>query len=142
MDYLKLPLDFSSVLSGKSLARCSVEESIAQNIMLLITSHNEEIIGKECFGSKIWNLEFNQLVKISEWEEQVRESLVQSITAHEKRLKDVDVEVVLSEIDDDFSQNRNSHIRRKAQISVHGKTRANDIPFRFRTLLYISPLSQ
>ncbi len=142
MDYLKLPLDFSSILNGKPLARCSVEESIAQNIMLLITSHNEEIIGKESFGSKIWDLEFNQLVKISEWEEQVRESLVQSITAHEKRLKDIEVEVLLSEIDDDFHHNRNSHIRRKAQISVHGKIRSNDIPFRFRTLLYISPLSQ
>ncbi len=76
MSYLKLSLDFSSVLSNRPLSRCSMEESIAQNIMLLITSHNGEIIGKEKFASKIWELEFSQLVKISEWEEQVKESLV------------------------------------------------------------------
>ena len=37
MDYLKIPLDLSVALKG-TLARCSPEESIAQNIMLLIVS--------------------------------------------------------------------------------------------------------
>ena len=83
MDYLKIPLDLSVALKG-TLARCSPEESIAQNIMLLIVSHPGEIFGKYEYGSIIWELEFNQLVKVRDWEETVRNSLVQSITAYER----------------------------------------------------------
>lgn len=50
MDYLKIPLDLSVALKG-TLARCSPEESIAQNIMLLIVSHPGEIFGKYEYGS-------------------------------------------------------------------------------------------
>lgn len=70
------------------------EESIAQNIMLLIVSHPGEIFGKYEYGSIIWELEFNQLVKVRDWEETVRNSLVQSIKAYERRLKDVRVDVI------------------------------------------------
>lgn len=56
MDYLKIPLDWPAALKG-TLARCTPEESIAQNIMLLIVSHPGEIFKKKnmgrLFGS--WN---------------------------------------------------------------------------------------
>ena len=38
-----------------------------------------EVIGREDFGSMIWDLEFNQLVKISDWEEGVKNSLIKTI---------------------------------------------------------------
>ena len=68
MTYLKMPLQLQSAVA-KKLQRCSYQESIAQHIMLLILSHHGEVIGREDFGSMIWDLEFNQLVKISDWEE-------------------------------------------------------------------------
>lgn len=140
MDYLKIPLDLSVALKG-TLARCSPEESIAQNIMLLIVSHPGEIFGKYEYGSIIWELEFNQLVKVRDWEETVRNSLVQSITAYERRLKDVRVDVHLSEIEEDLLE-KNPNIRRQASITVHAQIESTDIPFVFNTLVYISPLSQ
>ncbi len=141
MEYLKLPLDFSNFINKKQVKRCSKEESIAQNIMMIITSKYGEVVGKDDFGSDIWELEFSQLVKINEWEKQVRDSLIYSIDKYEKRLKNIVVRVILSEVDDDFSNKKNIHIRRKAQIVVKGIMRDNDIPFNFSTLLYISPLS-
>lgn len=74
MTYLKMPLQLQSAVA-KKLQRCSYQESIAQHIMLLILSHHGEVIGREDFGSMIWDLEFNQLVKISDWEEGVKNSL-------------------------------------------------------------------
>lgn len=65
MTYLKMPLQLQSAVA-KKLQRCSYQESIAQHIMLLILSHHGEVIGREDFGSMIWDLEFNQLVKISD----------------------------------------------------------------------------
>lgn len=62
MSYLKIPIDLKAAVSGK-LERCSYEESIAQQIMLLIVSRYGEVTGKESYGSVIWELEFSQLVK-------------------------------------------------------------------------------
>lgn len=141
MDYLKIPLDLSSSLD-KNIKRCSEEESIAQHIMMLIVSHYGEVVGKDDYGSIIWELEFNQLIKISEWEEHVKDSIAQTINNYEKRIKNVAVKVVLSEIDDDFDKKYNTHIRRKALISVAAKTVFDEKQFNFSMIVYISPLSQ
>lgn len=53
MSYLKIPIDLKAAVSGK-LERCSYEESIAQQIMLLIVSRYGEVTGKESYGSVIW----------------------------------------------------------------------------------------
>lgn len=140
MDYLRIPLQLQSAVD-KKLQKCSYHESIAQHIMLLILSHNGEVIGREDYGSMIWDLEFNQLVKISDWEEGVRGSLIRTIGKHEKRLRDVDVNVALMEIEEE-NIHKISHIRRKAQITVTGILDKTNENFNFTTSLYISPLSQ
>lgn len=140
MDYIRIPFQLQSGAKSK-LPRCSYEESIAQQILLLIVSHNGEVIGRDDFGSIIWELEFNQLVKISDWEDGVRNSLLQSISKYVNRLRNIDVEVKLSEIEEENSRNA-SHVRRKAQINVDGIIDKTAQPFHFSTLVYISPLSQ
>lgn len=140
MDYLKNPLDVSDMLRGRQ-KRFPLEASIAQQIMLLIVSHPGEVVGKEHFGSIIWELEFNQLVKVRDWEEKVRESLINTINLYEKRLKDVDVQVDLSEIEDEITY-KSPSIRRQASISVHAIIKDTDEPFFFNTTVYISPLSR
>ncbi len=140
---LKFPVDFSNLVNGKGVEFCSEEKSIAQNIMLIITSRYGEVSGRDDYGSAIWELEFNQLVRISTWEEEVQESLLEAISNNEKRLRDIKVKVILSEIDDTFFlSNKNTHIRRKSSITVTGIIVENDKHFNFNTLLYISPLAQ
>ncbi|MCL5244946.1 GPW/gp25 family protein [Cellulophaga sp. 20_2_10] len=142
MNYLKLPIDFSEILTNKSADRCSKVESIAQHIMMMITSRYGEVVGRDDFGSQIWELEFSQLVRIKDWEERVENSLTEAIKKYEFRLKDIKVSVVLSEVDDNLTSPENTQIRRKSQISVKAKLLENDMDFNFNTLIYISPLSQ
>jgi phage baseplate assembly protein W len=142
MKYLKLPIDFSGMLHGGTQDRCLIEESIAQYIMMQITSRYGEVAGRSDFGSDIWELEFNQLVKIYEWEERVRVSLLESIVKYETRLTDVKVGVSLSEIDTDIDSEKYSQVRRKAVINVSGNIIQTGIAFNFNTSLYVSPLSQ
>ena len=78
MTYLKMPLQLQSAVA-KKLQRCSYQESIAQHIMLLILSHHGEVIGREDFGSMIWDLEFNQLVKIQRLGGRSKNSLIKAI---------------------------------------------------------------
>lgn len=138
--FLKLPLDLTAGL-GRRLMRCPEEESIAQQIMLLIVSRRGEVIGKESYGSMIWDLEFHQTIKFKDWEEKVRESLMQAISEYEKRLKDVLVQVQLSEVDNDLTR-KQPHLRRQATIHVSAVINATDQPFQFETTIYVSPLSQ
>jgi bacteriophage gp25 protein len=73
--------------------------------MLIIVSHPGEVLGREDFGSVIWELEFHQLIKIKDWEENVRSSLLESILRSEPRLRDVSLEVRLAEIDEGNADN-------------------------------------
>ncbi|MCT4671806.1 MAG: GPW/gp25 family protein [Prolixibacteraceae bacterium] len=142
MTFLKLPIDFDHFLKGGALGRCSYEESIAQHLMLLITSRYGEVVGKGDYGSAIWELEFNQLVKINEWEEVVRNSLIEVIDKYEKRIEMVNVQVILSEINDDMHHRKDSYIRRKASINISAELVGMNLPFHFNTIVYISPLAQ
>ncbi|MFL1895009.1 GPW/gp25 family protein [Aquimarina sp. 2-A2] len=142
MKYLKLPVDFSTMIQGKPQQRCAIEESIAQYIMMQITSRYGEVAGRNDFGSDIWELEFNQLIKIYEWEERVRLSLQESIIKYEHRLSDTKVHVSLSEVDTDVDSKKYSEVRRKAIITVTGTITQTGVAFNFNTTLYVSPLSQ
>lgn len=141
MEYLKTSIDFSELLQGRQLARCSTEESIAQHIMMIVTSHYGEVVSREDYGSAIWELEFHQLVRADVWEDEVSASLLATINKYEPRLKQVEVKVTLSEIED-YSHHSKVHIRRKADITVKGQLVTNQLPFYFTTAIYISPLSQ
>jgi phage baseplate assembly protein W len=130
------------MLQAKKASSCSLEESIAQSIMMQVTSRYGEVAGRPDFGSDIWELEFNQLVKIYEWEEKVKQSLVKTIELYEKRLYDVDVVVKLSEFERESTTRIMRDIRRKAEIFVNGTIIHQDVLFHFNTTIYISPLSQ
>ncbi|RQD99925.1 GPW/gp25 family protein [Prevotella intermedia] len=140
MNYLKLPLDLSRTLNGQ-MQRCSYEESIAQHIMMLIISRYGEVEGKEDYGSVIWDLEFNQVLKNADWEEKVRQSLEATITKYESRLKDIHVRVELTEVEEDV-RNKFPNARQRVRVWVNGVMVRNDQQFNFNTHLYISPISQ
>ncbi len=122
---------------------CSFEESVAQYLMMMITSRYGEVVSRADFGSAIWELEFNQLVKVHEWEETVQKSLVDTITKYENRLTDLKVDVSLDEIDSNLDNiDGRSEVRKQAYISVEGKLKHSGTRFTFNTQLLVSPLSQ
>nr|WP_257876109.1 GPW/gp25 family protein [Prevotella intermedia] len=123
------------------MQRCSYEESIAQHIMMLIVSRYGEVEGKEDYGSVIWDLEFNQVLKNADWEEKVRQSLEATITKYESRLKDIHVRVELTEVEEDV-RNKFPNARQRVRVWVNGVMVRNDQQFNFSTHLYISPISQ
>ncbi|MBL4746743.1 MAG: GPW/gp25 family protein [Flavobacteriaceae bacterium] len=142
MNYLKFPLDFSEMLKTDRIKRCSLEESVAQHLMMQITCRYGEVAGRKDFGSDIWELEFAQLVKLHEWEEVVQKSLMHTVTKYEHRLYDVKVNVVLSEVDVDVYSKTYSEIKRKAVIRIAGRLFQTGEIFNFNTSVYVSPLSQ
>ncbi|KQO22456.1 hypothetical protein ASF10_08750 [Flavobacterium sp. Leaf82] len=139
MKYLKYPVNFKSLLRGSQENFCKIDESIAYNIMMIITTSFGEIPETPSYGTIIWDLEFNQHIKKRDWEDLVRKSLYDSISAFEKRLILSEVSISLDEIND---KELGSSIRRKANIVVKGSIIESLIPFNFHTKLNISPISQ
>lgn len=139
MKYLKYPVNFKSLLNGSQENFCKIDESIAYNIMMIITTSFGEIPETPSYGTIIWDLEFNQHIKKRDWEDLVRKSLYDSISAFEKRLNLTEVSISLDEIND---KELSSSIRRKANIVVKGSIIESLIPFNFHTKLNISPISQ
>ncbi|AFJ07866.1 hypothetical protein PI172_2019 [Prevotella intermedia] len=109
--------------------------------MMLIVSRYGEVEGKEDYGSVIWDLEFNQVLKNADWEEKVRQSLEATITKYESRLKDIHVRVELTEVEEDV-RNKFPNARQRVRVWVNGVMVRNDQQFNFNTHLYISPISQ
>lgn len=105
--------------------------------MLLIVSHPGEGLGREDFSSIIWELELHQLIKIKDWEENVRSSLLESILCYGPRLRDVSLEVRLSEIDkgdaDDYILSKHPHVTCRASIQVRGIIDSSDEAFSSQT---------
>ena len=139
MKYLKYPIDFSSLLKGNNKNQCEIQESIAYNIMLIVTTSFGEIPEKPDYGSEIWELEFDQHINRRTWEEQVKNSLFDSISKNEQRLNLTSVAITLDEVED---KELKTSIRRKANIIVNGIIKNSLIPFNFHTKLNISPISQ
>ncbi len=142
MKYLKYPVNFKSLLKGSQENFCKIEESIAYNIMMIITTSFGEIPETPSYGTIIWDLEFNQHIKKRDWEDLVRKSLQESIFEFEKRLILSEVSISLDGIDDTELSSSIRSIRRKANIVVKGSIIESLIPFNFHTKLNISPISQ
>ena len=71
----------------------------------------------------------------------VRQSLEATITKYEPRLKDVEVRVELTEVEEDI-RSKFPNARKRVRLWVKGLIVRNDQQFNFSTHLYISPISQ
>lgn len=139
MKYLKYPLSFKSFVKGNNQNYCELEESIAYNIMLIITTSFGEIPEKPEYGTIIWDLEFNQHIKKRDWEELVKNSLIEAISTNELRLNLTNITITLDEVNE---SDLKLSIRRKANIIIDGILKNSLVPFNFHTKLNISPISQ
>lgn len=143
--YLKLPLDFGSLLNedieNSRLATCSETQSIDQFIELLIsTAPGEHAFNKE-FGCEIFYLDFERIVSHIRWEGQFNEYITKAITNYEKRLTNVTVKVL---IDDKTRQDTvfdTSTIKKRVQVYVYADLVHTGERHTFYYVIYLGPIS-
>ncbi|MBQ4821284.1 GPW/gp25 family protein [Aquimarina sp. MMG016] len=140
ISYYKLPLETSKITSNKELDKCSIMQSIVGFIHLITTSYFGECTFDESFGCSIWNVDFDNLTSTNKLRNTISESLVESIIYQEKRLKKVNVEVMIEQ--EEF-QNRGklNRIKKRVDIKVVGVVSQTNEPFSCVERFYIAPLS-
>ena len=141
MVYYKIPLQLSSVLAGNELTACDLKESISNNLELIIMSKFGEHRHDPGFGCEIWDLDFELIVSENKWKEKLRQSLLKSITTHELRLTDVQLNVDISDIEKFRLFSKFTEIKKRVEIRLTGTIHKTGEPFSFTNNLFLSPLS-
>jgi phage baseplate assembly protein W len=136
-EYYCLPLNFEELLERRALPRCSVQESIAQHLYLMLTTHFGESRFDPNFGCVVWQQDFEAMTNMR-WKDDVQRSMELTISSREPRLEQVKV---LVGIDDFEMKGVNQRIRKRLEVTVRAVLHRTNEPFAFRASLFVAPLS-
>ncbi|SNV34779.1 Gene 25-like lysozyme [Chryseobacterium taklimakanense] len=138
----KMPFNPKSVMSSNGvLQTCDMGESIAQNIMLLITTKKGENRYDENYGNEVWNTEFDNGISPSVWESIFIKSLRRQILDYEQRLVNPEVEAHISIVEHTYETRNLTEIKKKVRVTIRAKLEATGENFNFATELFLSPMS-
>lgn len=137
-DYLKLPLRFNTFFEKKKLDRCTLKDSIARNIHLLITTNLEENNQDYTYGSQFWDHDYDIHMTNAIRREMIMTTLKTQIQKYEKRLARPVIEVNV--VQREYRLGNNIQLRRRVEIVVKGQLLRSNEPFRFQTGFFIGPM--
>ncbi len=137
-DFLQIPLQTGLITRQKQLKRCSLNDSVADMIRLITTTHFGENKQDDSFGNELWEHDFETVVNIQIFKETMSESLKKAIVQHEKRLNNVKVSIGFEQVMTTVYKRR---IRQRIQITVEGTLRKTNEPFSHSEVFFIGPLS-
>jgi predicted component of type VI protein secretion system len=136
--YYALPLRLDKIISKKFNSLCSLQESIAQNLYLLLTTDFKELRFDPTYGCLIWEQDFEILASIK-WKDALSYSLEETIRTHEQRLKDVKVKIEIEEFK--FLNKDSTRIKKRLFIRIEGFTVKTNEKFEFMEQIFIAPFS-
>jgi len=137
-----LPFNPSPLFSDHgSIKVCSEAESIAQNIMLLITTRKGENRFDEEYGNAVWGIEFDNTATNVLWEETFINSLMQLIASYEPRIIQPVIKVHTSFVEHSYKTKDFTEIKKKATIAINAKLFESGEHFSFSTEIFLSPMS-
>lgn len=138
--YITLNINFEEAIQGKPLKRVSLEDSIAQHLHLIITTHLGENAYEQNYGCSIWEFDFDNTLTDSRLKDRIKESLIESIALQEKRIGAVDVRVTIaqSEIDSLLDSKR---IKKRVDIHITSTIKETGETIKYYEYFFLGPLS-
>lgn len=135
--YYRLPLDLAGIVERQVLPRCSLQESIAQHLYLMLTTHFGESRYEPEFGCLVWEQDFEALTTIR-WKDNVQQSVEQAIRTFEPRLVHARAQVAVMDFE---LKNVSQRIRKRLDVTVTATLHHTNEPFSFQASLFVAPLS-
>ncbi len=118
---------------------CSLKDSIAQNLHLIICSYRGEAAYSDEFGCSLWDEEFN-IQQNPRWRDELCDSIRRAVVRFEPRLLLPEVKASMEELNELIG--KNLRVRRCLHIGIDGVIRKTNEEFHFRDTIYISPVAQ
>ena len=139
--YYTQPLNFSLLMQGKEHPSCTLKDSIAQRIhLILITNLNECRYDKD-FGNLIWEHDFENIANINAWKDTMAKAVKEAVVKFEKRLFNIKTTLTLTEEEFiDKEKKSLKKVKKKVEIKIQANLKKTNEQFFFQELLYVSPL--
>ncbi len=136
--FYTLPLRLDGIIEKKHHPSCTLQESIAQNLYLLITTSFNELRYDYSYGCSIWEQDFEILAN-TKWKDMLSNSLEGTIRTHEGRLSNTKVNLDIEEYR--YTIKDTVRIKRKLVIRITGYTSRTNEKFEFAEQIFIAPFS-
>lgn len=138
--FYSLPLSLAGIMKKKDHKSCTLEQSIAQHLHLIITTAYGELPVDENFGCCIWEYDFDNITSTHKIKEYIRESLCEAIICYERRLNNVRVELEIGQ-EEVASQKNGCRVKKKITITVTAWLNATNEKFIYEDSILTGPLS-
>jgi predicted component of type VI protein secretion system len=138
-DFLKLPLSFQAFFDHQKMPTCTLKESIARNLHLLITTGTGENKQDLEYGAHFWDTDYDIHISNDVRREMIINSLRRQIEQYEPRLTDIVIEVNVRQ--SDFNGLAAKQLRRRIEMIITANLSHSKEPFRFQTGFFIGPLA-
>lgn len=138
--FLSLPLQLDIVPQRGLLSHCSLQQSIAQHIHLILTTSLGELVSDESFGCGLWDADFDNLSGRSKLKDGLVNALDAAIRIHEPRVQFTRTELQLHQ-DELSSSGANRRIKNRLDITISGVLKGTSEPIVYKDHFFISPLS-
>ena len=139
--YLCLPFRPDLLVKRKEHPLCSLSESIAQNLQLLVTTYQGECKFDESFGSPVWDADFENIASINVWKNKTAKELEAILMQKERRLVDTKVSVNLFQEELVNELASALMVKRKMELRISARIESTNETFEFETMFYFSPIS-
>ena len=116
LEFYSLPLALDRVMRQHEHPKCTLQQSVIQHLHLLLTTSFGEFPGDERFGCGIWDHDFDNVTSVHKLKEIIRQSLLQTIQEHEKRLGNVRAELTI--VQEELPESEGSIRRVKKRIII------------------------
>jgi phage baseplate assembly protein W len=142
MNY-KLPLDISRLFSdsGGKLEQCSELESIDQFLAAILSTRIGEHGFNHLFGSRLWEMDFENVESKSVWEEKFIEYATEAIIEHEKRLTNIEVQINVKDVLREDNVIQGFSVRKQVDIIIIGTVVSTNRKHGFKHVFYMGPLT-
>jgi predicted component of type VI protein secretion system len=138
--YYSLPLDPELLMQKKEHPGCNLKQSIGHHLHLIVTTAFGEMQSDVDFGNSIWDHDFDNLTARARQQEWMKESLLQAIRKHEKRLDRVKVDVLVKQ-EEVNALTTERRIKKRLDINISARLTATSEDITFRDSFFVSPLS-
>src|SRR6188768_4068465 len=125
----------------ETILTCTIQQSIAQRIHLILITNLKEFRYDTEFGCIIWEHDFENIYNINQWKDQMAKAVKEEIAKYELRLQNIKTSLDLTE--EEFMGKEKEvykKIKRRVDIKINANIKKTNEPFFFQELLYVSPV--
>jgi predicted component of type VI protein secretion system len=137
-NFLRIPVDTGLITRKKELNRCSLYESVSAMVHLIATTQFGENKHDRTCGNELWEYDFQNIVNIQAFREELARSIRDSVYRHEKRLSDIAVNINFEQV---VTTTLNRRVKQRIEITIKGTLVKTNEPFNLSEIFFMGPLS-